>query len=163
MQFACNLDFPLGGARFGSGREAISAGLPGRVLVSPPVWLCCVYPALRRADRLDAQHEASRLGRLLQAAANAWRRHVQGHGNAGRQCVFPYEADDAGTPTSRVPIRVELVEERPDHWTTRLELAAWHSLANGRGAILAGQKGIDPDPEDLPWATLTSSVPTSRR
>ncbi len=117
-----------GRPRFDSGFEVTSrlpsGALPGRVVVSAPVWLCCVYPTGRHLDRIDPQHEAARLDKLLQAASDAWRKHTSVTGSFSRQCVFSFQTHDGDREPTLLPVRVELAEERPDCWITRLDLAA---------------------------------------
>ena len=99
-----------------------SETLLGRVVVSPPVWLCCVYAAAPREQRIDPQQEARRMDRLLQAASIAWLNHTRVTGRFARHCVFPFRASDEHD--DELPIRLEVTEDRENSWTTRLELAA---------------------------------------
>ena len=111
------------GQRFGAD------GLPGRIQLSPSVWLCCVYLSPRVAERVDAICESIRLDALLRATIDAWQRHQRAPGASS--FVFSFQPDEqdeqCNAMRSSAPgylIRVQCEIDDGGSTFTRLEFAA---------------------------------------
>ncbi|MGH8630423.1 MAG: hypothetical protein ACREU7_06620 [Burkholderiales bacterium] len=109
--------------------DAPSHGLPGRVFLSPSVWLCCVYHDARDRERIDTVGEALRLRKLLAAALRAWRGHAGAAGRDARGCVFRYlpgarhlPGDTSGDAASGFLLRVSASRRATDGDVTRIDL-----------------------------------------
>lgn len=90
-----------------AGEQFSAYSLPGRIQLSPSVWLCCVYLAPRVAERVDANRESVRLDALLCAAADAWKQHRRTPDNDS--CVFAFQ------PDAPVPMRNAVHNSAPGY------------------------------------------------
>lgn len=112
-----------------AGPQFSADGLPGRIQLSPSVWLCCVYLSPRVAERVDANCESIRFDALLRATTDAWQRYQRAPGASS--CVFPFQPgaldEECYAVRSSAPghlIRVQCEIDDDGSTYTRLEFAA---------------------------------------